>query len=295
MPRLNDLGHGRIDVPKLDPRDIVVRNGFNYREIDSEVTQKHIAWLAESIKASLDAGGPGIEKPLSVEYDSGKAYLVDGQCRLLAALKLWRDGTVKMKYPDGSMGPVLCPVVQVKGDEANVLAHSMIANGSLPPNQVEFGAAVARLLAYGWSIEDVARFTPPHIRVDMKKAVKYSKDALTLHEAPVAVKEAVKKGVEVDGKKVEVSPALAVSAVRHGKLTAMETIGTEARKAVERGQKAAKRPKGKGKATKAKEAKETLQDRLYALGDSMASEIIAEGIGGPLKASAQAWKQLRGR
>ena len=58
-------------------------------------------------------------------------------------------------------------------DEAEVLAKSMVANGALPPTQLEFGAAAARLKGWGWADEKIALYTPPHIAQDGTKAKRY--------------------------------------------------------------------------------------------------------------------------
>jgi len=175
MARLNDLSHGRLDAPRLDPREIVIREGFNYRDTNTEASLKHIAWLKESIRER------GVEEPIRVEYKGGTVFVVNGECRVKALRQLWDEGV-----------EVYVPAIVAKGDEAEILAKSMIANGALPPTPLEFGQAASRLLAYGWSPEKVAEYTPPHIRGSKAKAVQYVKDAVELHEAPLGVKKQVK-------------------------------------------------------------------------------------------------------
>jgi ParB-like chromosome segregation protein Spo0J len=287
--RLNELGHGRVEGPKLDPRIIIIRPGFNFRDTTSPTVRAHIDWLKTSIKQN------GVQEPIRVEYDSDTVYLVNGECRVIACKELWKEG-VKVPYKDGTNGPPLVPAIVVKGDEAEVLASSMIANGALPPTQLEFGSAAKRLMALGWPVERVAEYTPPHISGDKKKAARYVRDAVELHNAPLEVKKAVKEGV--DG--VTVSPALALQAVRKSPLHASEEIASAASLAKSKGQKVAKRPKTAGKATRARERALSRQEQLEKVGDRMADSLShLAGLGGQLPIGAmsafQIWNQLRGR
>lgn len=282
--RLNELGQGRMEGPKLDPRIIIIRPGFNFRDTTTPAVRAHIDWLKGSIKEN------GVQEPIRVEYDGEKVYLVNGECRVIACKELWKEG-VRVPYKDGTNGPPLVPSIVVKGDEAEVLAASMIANGALPPTQLEFGSAAKRLMALGWPVEKVAQYTPPHIAKDAKKAVRYVKDAVELHNAPLDVKKAVKEGV--DG--VEVSPALALQAVRKSPLHASEEIASAAAQAKSKGQKVAKRPKGPGKATKAREQALSRQEQLEKWGDIMAEEGLASSHTVRFDSAAKAWNRLRGR
>ena len=269
MARLNDLGHGRLDVPKLAPLDIIIRDGFNYRTVDTPATLAHIGWLKESIRQQ------GIQKPVEVEFIDGKAYLVDGECRVRAAQALWNEGV-----------EVFVPAMQVKGDEAEIRAKSMIANGALPPTQMEFGKGAAQLRSYGWDNERIAAYTPPHIAQNKARAKRYVEDAIELHQAPLEVKEAVQKGV--DG--VKVSAALAVAATRHGRLTAADTIRQQAAKAKAAGKAVANRPKGAGAKTKAK-------IDLLAIGDKLAAQVLETGQTGNWERPerlARQWQKARG-
>ena len=275
--RLNALGQGRVEGPKLDPRIIIIRPGFNFRDTSTPAVRAHIDWLKTSIKEH------GVQEPIRVEYDSDTVYLVNGECRVIACKELWEEG-VKVPYKDGTNGPPLVPSIVVNGDEAEVLAASMIANGALPPTQIEFGSAAKRLMALGWPVEKVAEYTPPHIAKDPRKAARYVKEAVELHNAPLDVKKAVKEGV--DG--VTVSPALALQAVRKSPLHASEEIAAQAAQAKSKGQKVAKRAKTLGKAGKA-------QEQLLRMGDAMADEGLAGSHSVRFDSAAKTWNRLRGR
>lgn len=273
MARLTDLAHGKLDAPKLDPRDIIIRKGFNFRDTKSEASQAHIAWLKSSIRDN------GVQEPIRVEFIDGKPYLVNGECRLIALRQLWNEGL-----------EVYVPAIQIKGDEAEILAKSMIANGALPPTKLEFGAAATRLQAYGWDKSRIAQFTPPHIAKSASRAKRYVEEAIELHNAPLDVKAAVRDGV--DG--VKVSEGLALAATRQSRMHAGEIVKQEAEKAKAAGKKEAKRPKGPGKITKAKEAVAKKTRSLEKIGDLMAEEIVSTPVDMKrLGKLAQEWFEAR--
>ncbi len=263
--RFQNLGEGKIEGRKLDPRTVIVRKGFNYRDLTSEAAQKHIAWLKESIKAE------GVEQPIRVQYIGGEVYLVDGQCRLEACKQLFKEG-VKVPYKGGGYGPPLIPALTVDSkNEADILAASMVANGSLPPTKMEFGVAADRLQKLGWPIEKIALYIPAHIGYKGTKAGRYVREAVELHHAPEDVKKAATAGI--DG--VKLSDAAALKITREAPLDPKPAIQAEVDKAKAKGKTEAKRPKGIGKAGKAKAAVEEKHRALEVIGDAMAEEILS--------------------
>jgi ParB-like chromosome segregation protein Spo0J len=272
--RLTDFGHGRVDAPRLDPREIIIRDNWNYREMDNAAVKAHIAFLKDSIREI------GVQEPISVELVDGKIYLVDGECRLRALKELWDEEK-----------EVFVLAIQAKGDEADILAKSMIANGSLPPTVIEFGNAAKRLAAFGWTVEQIAALTPPHLGLQGAKAKRFVKTALELQAAPDEVKEAVAHGVEG----VEVSPALAVQAVRKSREKAHEIVTEAVREAKAEGKTVAKREKKPGKAAKQREAATEHDQALYDAGDKMAGLILADGTEWTtVVRAAKTWQKLRG-
>jgi hypothetical protein len=257
--RFQSVGEGKIEGRKLDPRTIIIRKDFNYRNLSSEATQKHVAWLKESIKAE------GVEIPVRVQFISGKVYLVDGQCRVEACKQLFKEGE-KVPYKGGGFGPPLVPALAVAGDEADMLAASMVANGSLPPTKIEFGVAADRLLKLGWTVEKVALYIPSHVGVKGFKAARYVKEAVELHHAPISVKKAVQEGK--DGVKLSASAALKIA--RENPLDPEPAIQAEVDKAKAAGKTEAKRPKGAGEATKAKEATKAQIEEWLKKADALA-------------------------
>ena len=245
VERLKHLGRGNgsRDVIYIDPRTIRIRKDFNHRDMNTPETLSHIAWLKDSIKSF------GVKVPLQVEWDERTPYLVSGECRLRASLELVSEGT-----------DVKVPVMQVSGDEAAILADSMLSNCGKPPSQLEFGEGAAKLLALGWTEERIVSFVPPHIGLSTDRAkMLYVKQAVELQNAPIEVKRMVKEGV--DG--VEVTAAAAISETRKGKSGAADRIREAASKAKATGQKAVKRDKAPA-ASKPAKAENVSGLALYA-------------------------------
>jgi ParB-like chromosome segregation protein Spo0J len=284
--RFQSLGEGKIEGRKLDPRTVIVRKGFNYRDLNSEAAQKHIAWLKESIKAE------GVEQPIRVQYIGGEVYLVDGQCRLEACKQLFKEG-VKVPYKGGGYGPPLIPALTVDSkNEADILAASMVANGSLPPTKMEFGVAADRLQKLGWPIEKIALYIPAHIGYKGAKAGRYVREAVELHHAPEDVKKAATAGV--DG--VKLSDAAALKITRENPLDPKPAIEQEVSRAKAKGKTEAKRPKGIGKAGKAKAATQKTVEQCLALADSLADVALDLTLDrGEVVACAEKFNKARGR
>ena len=275
MARLNDLGKVSGSVVTLPIENIVVREGFNFRDVTTEAAQRHIEWLMQSIREK------GVQEPIRVQFEDGQAVLVNGQCRYIAVKRLNEEEGLDIRIP----------ALSIKGDEANILASSMIANGGLPPTLLEFGKALERLQSYGWSLEQASKYAPATLAATPSKALKVTKDALELHQAPIAVKEAVAHGI--DG--VEISPALAVAVTRESRAKAPEVLREHAAKAKAEGQTVARRPKGEGVAAKAKAAVEDQITKERRLGDWMAQLILAENTEwDSLQESARQWNKARG-
>jgi hypothetical protein len=232
----------------LRPEIIKIRPDYNYRDMTSETTKAHIAWLESVIKTE------GVKVPIHVIYSNGEATLEAGQCRLTAAQNLRKKGW------DGFI-----PVVAVKGDEAKRLGESLLDNTGLAPTLMEVGKALQRMIDLGYTEEEAARYVPPSITTDPTKALRMAKKALTLNAAPLVVKEAVKAGKITEG--------LAVSVTRKAPLEAAKIVEEEVQKAAAKGAGKAKRPKGVGKAGIAKEAVEKKHRSLEKIGDQMAAEI----------------------
>ena len=275
MGRLNDLGKRGGEIVDLRPEIIKIRPRHNYRDMDSEATKAHIAWLEESILAE------GVKKPINVIYSGGEATLEAGECRLTAAQNLRKKGW------DGWI-----PVVSVKGDEAKLLAESLLDNMGLAPTLLEVGKALQQLIDWGWTLEQAAKCVPPSITTDPAKAIRVAKKALDLNAAPLAVKQAVKEGI--DG--VKVSEGRAVAEAKKNPLTAAQNLATAASKAKAKGETTLKREKGQGKAGKAKAAEKHSVEKLIQLADALADVALDLTLDrGEVVACAEKYNKAKGR
>ena len=178
----------------LDPREVVITEGWNVRDMTSPDTRDHIAALKISILAR------GVDKAISVRYDrvTGVTTLVDGQCRLTACRELWDEGT-----------QVFVPAIRVQGDEAELTAESLTSNTGHPLTQWEIGAGCRRLLKFGW--------TPPMIAAHICKTLRYVTDAIALANVSIEAKAMLSAG--------QVTPGAVLHAVKeHGPDKATEAL-----------------------------------------------------------------------
>jgi ParB-like chromosome segregation protein Spo0J len=273
--QLEKDSNGSLRGGNLRPEIIKIKKGHNFRDTGSEESKAHIAWLKDSIKAE------GVKNPITVSLSDGDYYLEAGECRLRAAQQARKEGW------DGYI-----PCFLVKGDEPTILAKSLIDNTGLPPTLLEVGIAVERLVNFNWPMERIAKCIPPSLADSPEKALRVAKKALALQQAPVAVKQAVKEGV--DG--VKISPAKAIAAARKSPLTAADSLKEAAAKAKAEGKTEIKREKGPGKATKARQQAQASIDDLLAIGDELASMVLDENVAiTTVQAQARVWQRKRSK
>jgi hypothetical protein len=267
---------GSLRGGNLRPEEIRIIPNSNYRDMAAQETQDHIAWLMSVIKVE------GVQKPIDVIYSDGGWVLAPGggECRLTAAQRLRKQGW------DGYI-----PCFQVKGDEIALLKKSILGNTGLAPSLIDLGKALQQLINLGHPMEDVLKCVPPSITTDPAKALRVAKKALDLNAAPIAVKEAVKKGI--DG--VKVSEGRAVAEARKNPLTAAQNLATAASKAKAEGKNTIRREKGAGVATKAKAKVAKSIEECLRLADAMAEVAMDLTLDrDEVVACASAYKTARG-
>ena len=268
---------GSVRGGNLRPEIITIILGQNYRDMNSEETKKHVAWLKESIRTE------GVKDPIDVIFSDGKWFLAPGggECRLTAAQELRKEGW------DGFI-----PCFQVKGDEVYLLKRSILRNTGLAPTLLDLGKVLQQLIDLGQPVEEVVKYVPPSITTDPARAIRIAKKALDLNAAPLAVKQAVKEGI--DG--VKVSEGRAVAEAKKNPLTAAQNLATAASKPKAKGETTLKREKGQGKAGKAKAAEKHSVEKLFQLADSLADVALDLTLDrGEVVACAEAYNKSRGR
>jgi ParB-like chromosome segregation protein Spo0J len=214
VTRLRDLGVGRQDMVKLDPKTIVIEKGFNVRDYRLPENHDHLEELKAQIKQD------GVRQPLWVRFDiaTKQAILVDGECRLRSVLELIKEG-VEIES---------VPVLQVQGgNEAERLVLSMTANTGKPLSKWESGNGFKRLVGYGWTEQSIAS------RLGYKE--RFVKEALGLADADEAVKGLLSERA--------VTPSLALDHIRKHGSNASITLRSKVEEAKANGKKTATREK----------------------------------------------------
>lgn len=185
--------------------DIHVRPGFNARDIDEDYERD-----IQELVAFLDAGGK--VNPLWVTArDEGGVWVDDGHRRTEAYRRLAAKGT-----------PVeWIHIQQFVGNDAERVALIAYSNSQRPLKPMERASVYARLRAFNWSNDEIAR--------RMGKDAEHVKRYLDLIDAPTAVQQMVKAG--------EVSATTAVRQVRKHGEGAAEVLKQELASAQEQGKR----------------------------------------------------------
>jgi ParB-like chromosome segregation protein Spo0J len=231
IDRLRDLNIGaRQEAYPIDPRLIVVEQGFNPRYFSLPANREHLDILKDSIVAMN-----GVQQPLWVRWDNANKipYLIDGECRLKAVLELIAEGHEIVSVP----------VIQKSksvGSVADRLFLALTANEGLHLSQLEVGATYMRLEGFGHTVEAIAKRAG--------KSERYVRDAIALADAPEPVKALVASG---DVSQAEALRVVKQSAGDGDKAAATLEASVKQNKADGKGQ--VKAPKADKKVSKLKE------------------------------------------
>jgi ParB family chromosome partitioning protein len=159
----------RKDGIQVDPRAIIVKEGFNVREDMGDLEA-----LSESIVQI------GLQVPLMVKKVRGedKYELVDGH-RRLAAIMLAIENGHDIKYVDTST---------FLGNEEDRI-FSMIATGvgQKTLNEVEQSEAIKRLTMFGYSVEEIAK--------KIGKSVPHVYNLVKVSTLPKVIKDKISHGL----------------------------------------------------------------------------------------------------
>lgn len=130
----------KTDLFKVDPRNIVVVDGFNSR-VDFDLDP-----LKNSIKQN------GVLNPITVvkfKDDNGneKYRLVDGERRYRAVMSLLEEGVEIPRVP---------AIVVPKTNEAELLLQQVVRNEGKPFNEYEYGIACRKFEQFGFTRKEIA-------------------------------------------------------------------------------------------------------------------------------------------
>jgi ParB family chromosome partitioning protein len=191
MTRLRDYAESKRDILMIDPRLIVVEDGYNVRDLTTADAQTKLMVLARSIAEF----GFSSEHPVTVRLDADKIVLVAGHRRRAATMMAIDDlGAEILAIP--------C-IPEARGtSEADRCADLIMSNSGEPLTALETASVIKRLLGFGWTTDAVAK----RLGWESKQT---AENHLALLEAAPAVREMVRTG--------EVSATTAVNVTRkHG-------------------------------------------------------------------------------
>ena len=141
---LASISEGRSDIHRIDPRKLHVRNGWNSRDFKDPANVDHIQMLANSIAEV------GVKEPLTVNWEDGKAWLEDGECRLKACL-------YAIEFLKADIKTIPCKVGERYANEADRLFNQQLRNSGKAFTALEQAKLFKRLLDLGWNQGDIAK------------------------------------------------------------------------------------------------------------------------------------------
>lgn len=162
---------GSTDLFKIDPRKIVIREGWNPRKVIGEGT-------LEELKASIRDNGFYPDKPVLLYRRGVELELISGHRRLQSVLELIEEGVPIVAIP---------AVLDQTGDEGERLARALSANhNGVALEPMEEANAFKRLRGYGWESKRIAE--------KIGRSLSYVSGRLKLLEATPDVLDAAARG-----------------------------------------------------------------------------------------------------
>ncbi|CAM5998715.1 unnamed protein product [Sphagnum balticum] len=239
----------RRDYQMINPRLIDIEPGFNPRNYDLPENREHVERLAKSI------GTEGLIQPLTVRLkrETGRATLVDGECRYRAIMALIEAGHPVLSEPDSEI-PCF-PAPQGSNDDGSRLLTAITANTGKPLSKWELGTAFQRLFNFGLSPERIASRTGYTER--------FISEAIELADAPQEVKELLSTA--------SISTGLALATLRANPAEATAILKQKVEVAKANGQATAKRDK----APAPKQAKAETSALVIYAAEAMAAALDA--------------------
>jgi ParB family transcriptional regulator, chromosome partitioning protein len=137
------IAEGRSDLLRIDPRKILVKEGWNCRDVDAADTKEHVEQLALSI-AEI-----GVQEPITIYWEDGCAWVTDGHCRLWATMLAIQRGADVKTIP--------CKGEARYANDADRLFSQIVRNSGKPFSQMENAKVYRRLIDMGWQQTDIAK------------------------------------------------------------------------------------------------------------------------------------------
>jgi len=141
---LASISEGRSDIHRIAPHNIHVKSGWNSRDFKDPSNIEHVEMLAKSIAEV------GVKEPLTVNWEDGKAWLEDGECRLRATL-------YAIEFLKADIKTIPCKVGERYANEPDRLFNQHLRNSGKPFSILENAKLYKRLLDMGWNQGDIAK------------------------------------------------------------------------------------------------------------------------------------------
>jgi ParB/RepB/Spo0J family partition protein len=164
---------GALDIFRADPRQLVVQDGYNVRDLTTPDAQEKLRELADSIAEV------GVTDPLVVRFDGERIIVVEGHRRLAATMLAIEAGAEIKSVPIYQEPRGVSPEQRDLG--------LILSNSGEPLTPLEKAKVIGRLVAHGW----------PHQEIAKKcgwKSVGSVGQYLDMLAMPEAVKEQVRQG-----------------------------------------------------------------------------------------------------
>ncbi len=184
MADLKSLAESRSALFNFDPRKLVVREGWNARDLQAPENRAHVEELALSIDEM------GVREPLTVVLEGEEVVVKNGHCRLAATLLAISRGA--------EIATVPCIAEPRGSNEADHVLSQIVRNGGKPLTPLEQGLVYKRLIGFGWTTADIAK--------KIGKTASHVSQALQMQEAPAEARAMVASG--------QVSATLAAKVIR---------------------------------------------------------------------------------
>lgn len=199
-----DLASGRSDLYRIDPRVLVVKEGWNCRDVDFDPEN------ADDLALALSIGATGVKEPLTVTWQDGQAVITNGHRRRAAAL-------YAIEHFGAEIATVPVRTEDRHTSEADHVFSMIVRNSGKPLSPIEQGRVFKRLVDLGWTEADIAKKSG--------LSTVWVRQLLELQAAPATVTDLVKEG--------KVSATLAAERLKKSKGDG-EKVAEELAEAVEK-------------------------------------------------------------
>lgn len=140
---LASISKGKSEVHLIDPRQIKIRKGWNFRDFNDAENAEHVENLYQSIREV------GVKEPLTVTFEKGECWLDNGECRLKAALLVIDRDKQEIRVPVRSEDRY--------ANEIDRLINQRVRNSGKPFTVLEDAAFMKKLVDMGMQQGEIAK------------------------------------------------------------------------------------------------------------------------------------------